>query len=165
MRRISVITLLIAAVLVVGCSGYESPTAPTATASNAALSSSEARTPSPGSPARKRAVSPSVPASAQLSFTISTTSSHTLRQVRLTFDGRDVATVEQSRGTSQLTIKGSVPAAPGPHVIGLVVVDQASSPNNYRAIGSITTRTTIYDLAPVEASVTTGQALEIRVIL
>jgi hypothetical protein len=85
--------------------------------------------------------------------------------VRLTFDGRDVTTVEQPRGTAQLTITGSVTTAPGPHVIRLVVVDQASSPNHYRAIGSITTRTAIYDLAPVEASVTTGEALEIRVTL
>jgi hypothetical protein len=163
MRRIPMINLVIAAVLVVGCSGRELPTAPTATRSNVTLS--PARTPTPGSPARRRAVSPAVPATALLSFSISTTSSHTLRQVRLTFDGRDVSTVEQPRGTSQMSITGSVSAAPGPHVIRLVVADQASSPNPYRAIGSITTRTSIYDLVPVEGSVATGEALEIRVTL
>ena len=164
MHRNSTISALLAAVLVVACNGNESPTAPTAAPSKTALSAA-ARTPASGSAVRRRAVSPVPSSSTVLSFSITTTSSHTLREVRLTFDGRVVATVEQPGGSARLTIKGTVNAASGPHIIGLIIADQASSPNEYRAIGSITTPTRIYDLAPVEASVKTGEALEIRVTL
>ena len=112
-----------------------------------------------------RAASKPAADSAVLSFAVTTTSSHTIRQVRLVFDGREVATVDRPGGSGQVEIKATVTAARGPHLIQLVVADQASSPNPYRAMGSITTPTRIYDLVPVEGLVKTGEALEIRVVL
>ena len=83
----------------------------------------------------------------------------------MTFDGRDVATVDQPGGSGQVTIKATVRAAGGPHIIRLIVDDQASSPNPYRAIGSITMPTRIYDFIAAEGLVKTGEALELRVQL
>jgi hypothetical protein len=161
MRRTSV---LLAALFVVGCSGYESPTAPSAASPKTALSAAAPQSTS-GSAVRRRAASKPASESAVLSFYVSTTSSHTIRQVRLTFDGRQVGIVDQPGGSGQMTIKATVTAAPGAHIIRLVVSDQASSPNPYRAIGSITTPTRIYDLVAVEGLVRTGEALEFRVQL
>ena len=96
---------------------------------------------------------------------MSTTSSHAIRQVRLTFDGREVATINQPGGSGQVSLRATVNAFPGPHTIRLVVTDQASSPNQYFAIGSITKPLAIYDLAPIEGLVKTGEALEFRVVL
>lgn len=156
--------LLLAAVLTVGCSGNESPTAPTAAPSTAAHSAA-APAPTSAPAVRRRAASKPASAPAALSFSLSTTSSHTIRQVRLLFDGREVATVDRPGGSGQVTMKATVTAAPGPHTIRLVVADQASSPNQYFAIGSVTMPLRIYDLAPVEGLVKTGEALEFRVEL
>jgi hypothetical protein len=147
MRRASMIPIVLAAVLLAACNGNESPTAPIANA------------PGPPAPA------PTIGSGTVLSFSMSTTSSHTIRKVRLTFDGRDVATAEEPGGSGQVSIKGTVTADPGLHVIRLVIDDQASSPNQYFAIGSVTMPLKIFDLAPVQGQLKTGEALEFRVEL
>jgi WD40 repeat protein len=157
------INVLLTAFLVVGCADYESPTAPTAPTASRLNAAPSSAAPASASPARRRAAPQ--PAGVLLSFSLSTTSSHTIRRVQLTFDGREVTTVDQPGGSGQVTLKATVIAAPGPHSIRLVVADQASSPNKYFASGSITTTFRIFDLAPVQGLVKTGEGLEFRVAL
>ena len=100
-----------------------------------------------------------------LNFIVATTSSHTIRKVNLTFDGRMVATVDEAGGAGQVQIQAMVDAGPGSHTIRIVIVDQASTPNPYTAGGSISTPAKILDLAPVQGLLNTGEALEFHVTL
>ena len=108
--------------------------------------------------------SPTSPGNAaRLEFLATTTSSHAIRKAKLTFDGRDVATVEIPGGGGQVAFKETVSATRGAHIIRIVILDQASSPNPYLATGAVTTMTRVLDLAPVQGVLATGEALEFRV--
>jgi hypothetical protein len=124
-------------VLIVACNG-ESPTSPTPF-------------PIPTAAARLRPI-------------ISTTSSHTIRVAKLTFDGAVVQTVELPGGGGEVSFDTTVQATAGEHVVGLVIVDQASTPNRYFVSGSITLPAKILDFARIERDLATGQALELKVV-
>jgi hypothetical protein len=100
---------------------------------------------------------------ARLTFAISTTSSHTLRSAKMTFDGREVATVTMPLGGGQANLEATVDATRGAHTIRLVVVDQATSGNIYFGSGSITLPDKILDLVNVSKVLATGEALEFNV--
>ena len=101
----------------------------------------------------------------RLTFALATTSSHTIRAVKLTFDGLDVTTVQVPGGGGQVSLEGLVSANRGPHTVRLVIVDQASSPNQYFGSGAVTAPGRILDLVPVQGVLATGQALEFRFTL
>src|SRR5688500_17212464 len=81
----------------------------------------------------------------RLTFAIATTSSHTIRAVKLTFDGQDVTTVRVPGGGGQVSLEGLVSANKGPHVVRLVILEQASSPNQYYGSGAVTAPGRILD--------------------
>ena len=101
----------------------------------------------------------------RLTFALATTSSHTIRAAKLTFDGRDVTTVQIPGGGGQVSLEGLVSANKGSHTVRLVIIDQASSPNRYFGSGAVTAPGRILDLVPVQDVLATGQALEFRFIL
>jgi len=97
---------------------------------------------------------------------VSTISSPALQKAKLVFDGRDVVTAESTAGTGVMLLDGSVSGAGrGMHTLAVVIVQQASTPNNYFAAGSVATEDRILDLAPVAGSVATGQSLEFHITL
>lgn len=101
---------------------------------------------------------------ARLSIQLVTTSSHTLRKATLSLDGRDVATAAEAGGAGQMTLEATVSGVrSGNHILRIVVIDQASSPNPYIASGSIQTNNKILDLAPAQGVLKTGEALEMQV--
>ena len=123
--------------LIIGCDGYESPTAPTPP-------------PAPTTAARIR-------------LSMATNSSHTIRVARLTFDGTVVDTIEIAGGGGQVSFDKTVQTTAGAHVIGVVIAEQASTPNRYILSGSITLPAKILDLAPVQRDLATGEVIELRV--
>jgi hypothetical protein len=133
--RVSAVTL--AVLFVFACSSEDSPTAP--------------ETPT------------GITRPASLDMVIGTNSSHTLRTVALTLDGREVARKTEPGGAGEITLKADVEVTKGFHTIGLVVVEQASSPNRYFATGSVTMPGRVLDLIDVDDMLTTGQSLQIRV--
>ena len=101
---------------------------------------------------------------ARLSIQLVTTSTHTIRKATLTLDGREVATAATPGGSGQVMLEGTVNGIrTGNHVLRIVVVEQASSPNPYIASGSIQTNNRILDLAPAHGLLKTGDAIEMQV--
>jgi hypothetical protein len=100
--------------------------------------------------------------SARLDFSMSTTSSHTIRVARMTFDGREVAKADVPGGGGQVRLQANVEGASGQHTIRLVIVEQLSTPNPYFGSGAVTTLTRVMDLAPVQGTLATGEALEFK---
>jgi hypothetical protein len=101
---------------------------------------------------------------ARLSILLVTTSSHTIRKATLTLDSREVATVATPGGSGQVMLEATVSGVrSGNHILRIVVVEQASSPNPYIASGSIETSNIIRDLAPAQGMLKTGDALEMHV--
>jgi len=66
-------------------------------------------------------------------------------------------------GSDSVTGTGTTARLSGNHVLRIVVVEQASSPNPYIASGSIETSNIIRDLAPAQGMLKTGDALEMHV--
>ncbi len=64
-----------------------------------------------------------------------------------------------------MKLQATVNATAGAHTIHIVIVEQASSPNQYFASGAVSTPQRILDLAPVEGLLKTGEALEFRISL
>ncbi len=109
--------------------------------------------------------SPTGPGSVvRLTFTATTTSSHTIRTARLLMDGREVTSVVSPGGSGQVFLDSTVRGiARGEHTISVVIADQASSPNPYTVGGAVTLPDRILDLAPREGLLATGEALTFRI--
>ena len=109
--------------------------------------------------------SPVAPGSTlRVTMNFATTSSHTIRNVKLTFDGREIASAAPAGGSGEVTFDVAVSGVNrGAHTIGFLVVDQASSPNPYFASGSVSLPEKILDLARVEKLLATGETLEVHI--
>lgn len=90
--------------------------------------------------------------------------SPSIREAKLTLDGRDVASIVALGGALTVPLDATVRGLTrGQHVLRVVIVDQTSSPNLYIAAGAVITTDRILDLAPVQGTLKTGEALEMRV--
>ena len=100
----------------------------------------------------------------RLNITVVTTSSHTIRRVKLLLDGREVGSALEPLGAGQVRFDSTVSGvARGEHTIAVTIVDQASSPNPYMVGGSVTLPDRIMDLAPAQGVLATGESISLRI--
>lgn len=103
--------------------------------------------------------------SVRLNLFLITPFSNAIKKAKLQLDGRDVAEViVVGEGSPQVALDATVRNVErGSHVLRVVIVEQASSPNPYIVAGAIITPNAILDLAPVQGNLATGEGIEIRV--
>ena len=86
--------------------------------------------------------SPTEPPSAEVEYffelSIGTGSETTLRKAAFTLDGREIATASTPNGSRSASFVQRVKGPPGKHLVRVVVVEQATSPNMYVALARIT---------------------------
>lgn len=101
----------------------------------------------------------------RLNLFLITPSLHAIQKAKLQLDGRDVAEVTVvGEGSPQVALDATVRnVARGSHVLRVVIVEQATSPNPYIVAGAIITPNAVLDLAPAQGTLATGEGIEIRV--